>query len=248
MNIATLTVREAVLRWSGKVATFMEKRPVLANSILCFNLWVAGDLLAQSYEHENKPLDYRRTFQAASYGGGFTGPLYALWFPFLERQCIAWKVASRFQSSWAVPMVKVAADEIIMDPPAIAMFFTYMEFCQNNMTFDYEQTKSKIVSELPGAWATSLVAWPAVLLATFRFVPLYGQSIVVNMFAIVWDGFLSHRNAVANQRVAAQVASEEEASTVKLRKRSTHRLSVQLTRSVTKGSEEKRALQASKEE
>ena len=53
--------------------------------------------------------------------------------------------------------------------------------------------------ELPGAWVTSLMTWPAVLLATFRFVPVYAQPAMMNVFAILWDGFLSHRNAVATE-------------------------------------------------
>jgi hypothetical protein len=138
--------------------------------------------------------------QAASYGGLVTGPIYALWYPWLDRQCVAWKVGRRFASAWAEPVVKVAADEFIMDPPTIAMFFAYMEFCQNNMVFDYERTRQKIVRELPVAWVASLMAWPAVLLATFRWIPVYAQPAVVNLCAIVWDGFLSHRNALANRK------------------------------------------------
>jgi len=255
MSIVSTTLRETLRRKGGELATFMDKRPVLANSILGFNLWVAGDLLAQSYEHENEPLNYKRTLQAASYGGFFTGPLYALWFPFLDRQCVAWKIASRFTSGWAVPMVKVAADEIVMDPPSIVMFFTYMEFWHNQGKFDYQATKSKIISEFPRAWATSLVVWPAILLVTFRYVPLFAQSVVVNVCAIVWDGFLSHRNALADQQMllsaqhgaAATVANDND-DAVGLQKRGTHRLSVQLAPSVTKASEEKMAWQASKDD
>ena len=238
MSIVTTTLRKTLRQRSRDLATFMEKRPILANSILCFNLWVAGDLLAQSYERKHEPFNYTRTLQAASYGGFITGPLYAIWFPFLERQCVAWKVASRFSSAWAVPAVKVAADELVMDPPAIAVFFTYMEFWHHHGKFDYQATKAKLVSELPRAWMTSLVVWPAVLLATFRYVPLFAQSIVVNACAILWDGFLSHRNAVANQQILQTAQDAADA----LQKHNTHRLSVlQHARSATQSSDEKTA-------
>jgi hypothetical protein len=179
----------------------MEERPVLSNSVICLNLWVAGDLLAQSYEHtDTQKIQYTRTVQVATYGAFVTGPIYALWYPFLDRQCVSWQLAKRWSgNAWAVPVFKVAVDELLMDPPTIAMFFTYMEWCQNNMVFDYDRTRTKIIRELPVAWMTSLVAWPAVLLATFRWVPVYAQPVVVNVCAIVWDGFLSHRNALASQ-------------------------------------------------
>lgn len=254
MNTNIVTLRDSLLRWSGKVAKFMEKRPVLGNSILCFHLWVAGDLLAQSYEHKNEPFNYSRTLQSASFGV-FTGSLYAIWYPFLDRQCVAWNVASRFPTSaWTVPMAKVAADELLMDPPVISMFFAYMDFCQNNWTLDTERAKAKIVNELPRAWVTSLVAWPVVLLATFRFVPIYAQSAVVNACAIVWDGFLSHRNALANKQGAAtatQLLSSEEGTeppTLTPEKSSTRRLSVHVAPSVNQGSQEQTALRSPKEE
>lgn len=199
-------VRGSFQRWTRRAAKVMEERPVLTNSVICFNLWVFGDLLAQSYEHPDQSFHYTRTLQAASYGAVVTGPIYALWYPFLERTCVAWQIARRWPTTWAEPLFKVAADEFIMDPPTISMFFAYMEFCQNDMVFDWERTKQKIVRELPVAWATSLVAWPAVLLATFRWVPIYAQPAVVNACAIVWDGFLSHRNAMAKRATRGDAA------------------------------------------
>lgn len=195
-------------QWGAPVARVMEERPVLTNSILCFHLWVAGDLLAQSYEYRGKPWDYTRTLQAASYGGMVSGPLYALWYPWLDRQVVAYQITARWfrNSPWADPMVKVAADEILMDPPTIALFFGYMDYCQHDMTWDADRVRHKVVMELPGAWVTSLLTWPAVLLATFRWVPLYAQPAIVNLCAILWDGFLSHRNAVATYEAQAAAA------------------------------------------
>jgi len=197
------------VRGAGRrIAQQMEERPVLSNSILCLKLWVAGDLLAQSYERGEHKYNFLRTCQVASYGALVSGPLYAKWFPFLDRQCAAWNLA-KF-GVWAAPVTKVIADELIMDPPTISLFFSYMEFCQNDMVFDWESTKNKVKAELPRAWMTSLMTWPVVLLGTFRFVPIHFQPAVVNVCAVVWDGFLSHRNAVANKHKQLQVQQADQ--------------------------------------
>lgn len=198
------------LRDAGRrLARTMEERPILSNSIVCLKLWVAGDLLAQSYEHDPEhKYNLKRTCQVAAYGAVVSGPLYAAWYPYLDRKCIGWNLAK--YGVWSVPIAKVVIDEFIMDPPTISMFFAYMTWCQNDMIFNWELTKQKIKAELPRAWVTSLVTWPAVLVVTFRFVPTHFQTAVVNTCAVVWDGFLSHRNAVATGQ---QKKSEHEVQT-----------------------------------
>jgi hypothetical protein len=240
----------------------MENHPIAANSFICFNLWVGGDLLAQSYEHQQKQkvddnhhtrntiIDsshkqhqqqqkrqlywqwhWQRTAQAASYGALVCAPLYAVWYPWLDKVCSTntstrtrtststsisskWSIPNLVRIStrsfpansvWAIPAIKVVIDEFLMEPPTIAMFFAYMECCQQlnhgegGLSWDRIRLDipRKIRNELPTAWITSLCTWPVVLLATFRFVPLAWQSAVVNLCAIVWDGYLSHRNALA---------------------------------------------------
>ena len=210
--MAFSTVFLESLRGAGRqIADTMQKRPILSNSILCLKLWVVGDLLAQTYERDPDQEGYNllRTCQAAGYGAVVTGPVYATWYPFLDRKCTAWNLAKR--GVWAVPVVKVVIDEFVMDPPAISLFFAYMTWCQNDMKFDWEETREKLKSELPRAWVTSLVVWPVVLLGTFRFVPTYLQTVVVNVCAIVWDGFLSHRNAASSKEKKEQRLMDERA-------------------------------------
>ena len=237
-------VRVALRGMLDGVSHAMRERPILSNSVVCLKLWVAGDLLAQSYtstaattaattatsksamthqiheqqqqqQHEVVDDDdddddanssgsgwswnWTRTAYTGLYGATINGPLYALWYPFLDRQCRVWKVATWFggHSVWAVPVTKVVLDEVVMDPPAISIFFVYMDICQNDFTVDLESIQHKLVKEVPRAWVTSLLLWPAVLLGTFRFVPVHFQTAVVNSFAVVWDGYLAYRNGEA---------------------------------------------------
>ena len=140
--------------------------------------------------------NYLRTLQCASYGALVTGPLLALWYPFLDRVCLKYNVAARLgHSLWAVPVVKVAADEFLMDPPCLAAFFGYMNVCEGG---SWQRYQDKLRSEFWTSWATSLVAWPPLLLGAFRFLPVYGQAPFINVCCILWDGFLSHRNRLSN--------------------------------------------------
>lgn len=193
----------------------MEDHPVTSNSILCLNLWIAGDLLAQYSEHqlisvddnnkmknenEHPNYDFKRTAECASYGAFFTGPLLAVWYPYLDKLCTGANLTARY-GLWAAPIAKVLADEFLMDPPCLVAFYGYMNVCEggNLQTF-----QNKLQSEFWRSWMTSLAVWPVVLLGTFRYLPVYAQAPLINACCIVWDGFLSHRNAVARLKEASE--------------------------------------------
>lgn len=209
----------------GTLRHWMEHHPIAANSLLTLNLWIAGDILAQFMEHrsgqevaeymesgnlrsstsnenENKQqeslpnmwqIDFLRTAQCASYGGFFTGPLFAVWYPFLDRTCKRFDLTKRY-GIWAAPIAKVIADEFIMDPPCLVAFYGYMNVCEGGTFTSFQH---KMEQEFVRSWLTSVATWPVVLLGTFRYLPVYAQAPFINACCILWDGFLSHRNAEA---------------------------------------------------
>lgn len=203
---------------SKRIAYYLEHHPVASNSILCLNLWVAGDIVAQYSENKLIPhgdgndkhdgsqesqtssstfwkdhLDLTRTAQCASYGAFVTGPILALWYPYMDRVCQKYKLALKY-GPWAAPIAKVAADEFLMDPPTLLLFFGYMNVCEGGDRKDFVE---KVRTQFLPSWYTSLAVWPVVLLGTFRFLPVPVQAPVINVCCIVWDAFLSHRNALA---------------------------------------------------
>jgi hypothetical protein len=216
---------------SKRIQYWFEHRPVVSNSILCLNLWVLGDFVAQYSEHklhvqphddrttrlsiEDKSgehqsqnlsvsssssfgrdhLDLWRTAQCASYGAFVTGPILALWYPYMDRICNKYKLALKY-GPWAAPIAKVAGDEFLMEPPALLMFFGYMNVCEGGTLRDFS---SKVETQFFPSWCTSLAVWPVVLLGIFRFLPVPVQAPVINVCCIAWDAFLSHRNALAKQ-------------------------------------------------
>jgi len=227
----------------------MEHHPIASNSILCLNLWIAGDALAQYSEHrllhhggenetpvsetlsaqENKSLtpavasestkiysteastewkfDYRRTAECASYGAFFSGPLIAVWYPYLDKLCERFALTQRY-GVWAAPIAKVVADEFLMDPPTLLVFYGYMNICEGGT---WETYQHKLQQEFLRSWLTSLAVWPVVLLGTFRYLPVYAQAPFINACCIVWDGFLSHRNAAVKLE-EAKLKKEGEAT------------------------------------
>lgn len=196
----------------------MEEHPIASNSFLCLNLWIAGDALAQNSEHQmelrhyklqnkhNKDdnsvptfhYDFVRTAQCASYGALFMGPLLATWYPWLDRVTQQANLTVRY-GIWAPYIAKVAADEFIQDPPVLLAFYGYMNLCEGG---NWETYQHKLKEEFWRSWFTSLAVWPIVLLATFRYLPVYAQAPLINACGVVWDGFLSHRNAVAKLKEA----------------------------------------------
>ena len=230
----------------------MEHHPIVSNSLLCFNLWIAGDTLAQYSEyrmeqdhhqqqrirrsiesatkneeeaaasdqleassssstttttelsHFAKHYQVHRTAQCASYGAFFTGPIIATWYPFLEKLCTRYQLTARY-GIWAAPIAKVWADEFLMDPPTLVAFYGYMNLCEGG---NWDSFRHKLSQEFLRSWMTSLAVWPVVLLGTFRYLPVYAQAPWINACCIVWDGFLSHRNAAA--RIQQQQQRREE--------------------------------------
>lgn len=152
-------------------------------------------------------VDVFRTAKCAGFGAFVTGPILATWYPFLEGVCVKYNVVGRY-GLWGAPVLKVLADEFIMDPPCLLMFFGYMNVCEGGTMDTFQK---KIESQFLPSWLTSLAIWPFVLLGTFRFVPTYAQAPIINACCIVWDGFLSHRNTLSkHQKAIAQEIDDED--------------------------------------
>jgi hypothetical protein len=196
----------------------MEHYPVVSNSVLCLNLFVAGDLCAQYSEYKylhnhdddnegnaddnsaesshtgTDRWNVQRTAQCAAYGAAVTGPLLATWYPFIEKVCIKYSVTARY-GSWGAPILKVLADEFILEPPCLFAFFFWMNLCEGG---DRKSLQDQLQTQFLPSWMASLAVWPMVLLGTFRFAPVYAQAPIISACNIVWDGFLSYRNTLSS--------------------------------------------------
>ena len=119
----------------------------------------------------------------------------ALWYPYLDKAAAQYRIAARY-GVWGPPIFKIIADEFLMSPPTIVAFFGYMSLWDEGGWVEFQ---AKLIQQFVPSWKTSLVAWPPVLLATFRFLPVYAQAPFINVCCIVWKAFLSHRNALEEE-------------------------------------------------
>jgi hypothetical protein len=147
-----------------------------------------SSLTLMSFEFE---WDHDRTIQIATFGGVITGPLLATWYPLLERLAQQHGLA-RF-GTLAVPVAKVCMDELVLEPPFLLFFFGFMTAVEEGGS--WESYKHKLSREYIPTYQTSLAGWPLILFLNFRFVPIFAQPAVVNVFCVFWNGFLSYRNA-----------------------------------------------------
>jgi hypothetical protein len=135
--------------------------------------------------------DHDRTKQIATFGGVITGPLLATWYPLLER--LAQQHGLAKFGTLAVPVAKVVMDELVLEPPFLLFFFGFMTAVEEGGS--WESYKLKLSREYMPTYQTSLAGWPLILFLNFRFVPVFAQPAVVNVFCVFWNGFLSYRNA-----------------------------------------------------
>jgi Mpv17 / PMP22 family len=180
-------------------------RPILRNSFACMCLAGIGDVIAQRFElfqrrvgkakddsdkSDYELLDFQRAAALASYGLAVAGPLYSLWYPFLDDFCHPLTMTK--YGVWAAPMIKVMIEMTFLEPVILALFFGYMNVIEGGTVETYT---TKMSSEFLPTYKTSLTVWPPFMLLSFRFVPVQGQTIAMNLAMVFWDAFLSYQNS-----------------------------------------------------
>ena len=207
LSIMTTIQKTFASQVTNQIKQWFNTHPVAANSMLCLKIWIAGDLLAQYSEKQTQAFEWdkERTLKCASFGAIVSGPLLAKWYPMLDRKARKYELAKRW-GVWATPLFKVAADQFVLDPIGIGVYFGYMHVFENHGSIDVPQLQSTFKSQFVPTWIVSCLTWPLVTLGTFRYLPVYAHAPVVNLSCIVWDGYLSHVNAKKNNE--AEVVKE----------------------------------------
>lgn len=188
-----------------RIGTLIRSRPLLRNSLACMCLSAIGDLLAQRFElfqrntkhslkQEHKSefdlMDTYRTVTLGSFGLLIAGPLYSMWYPFLDGVCHPWSLTK--YGLWATPVVKMIIEMTFLEPVFLSLFFGYMNMAEGGNMQSYQQ---KMSSEFLPTYKTSLTVWPPYMLLSFRFVPVGAQTIAMNLAMAFWDAFLSYQNS-----------------------------------------------------
>lgn len=161
------------------------ERPYRTNILTAGVLWFSGDVISQKADGRAwSDLDWRRTARITAYGLCVAGPVYCWWYSFLER-----KTAHLAQRSvWKYIAAKVAADQLIFEPPYLLLFFSLTSIMEGHTL---HQIRSKLKQDYLSTFIVDCQVWPFAQVLNFRFVnPLY-QSLVVNGVCVGWNAYLS---------------------------------------------------------
>lgn len=135
-------------------------------------------------------MDVYRTVTLASFGLLIAGPLYSMWYPFLDGVCHPWSLTK--YGVWATPVVKMIIEMTFLEPVFLSLFFGFMNLAEGGNIQSFQQ---KMSSEFLPTYKTSLTVWPPYMLLSFRFVPVGAQTIAMNLAMAFWDAFLSYQNS-----------------------------------------------------
>lgn len=88
-------------------------RPYTTNMLTNIPLWGFGDIIAQNLENladpkKEKNIDKNRTLQYTTYGCFVAGPVFAWWYPFLEKKVGFLRTISKIK----YVLYKVFADQV----------------------------------------------------------------------------------------------------------------------------------------
>ncbi|KAJ6580995.1 hypothetical protein B0H19DRAFT_844886, partial [Mycena capillaripes] len=174
-----------------------QTRPYTVQLSTSLFIWFAGDVLAQSLDHERSSSDPEsswdvpRTLRALIMGAGAAIPLYH-WFNLLSRSFTTLPL-------WAAITARVATQQVVFAP----VFNTYFFFAQAVLS---GASAAEGVEHVRAALLTSLLnsirVWPAAMVVNFAFVPPELRSLMHGFVAVGWQCYL----CVLNQRTTKLLA------------------------------------------
>ncbi|KAF9890111.1 Protein required for ethanol metabolism [Aspergillus nanangensis] len=161
----------------------LARRPLLTQSLTTACLFAVGDGLAQQGV-EKKGLerhDLTRTARMTLYGGAVFGPFATKWFQFLQNRVI-------LSSPQKTLVARVATDQLLCAPTMIGVFLSSMALMEGT------NPQEKLQRTYWAALRTNWTIWPILQGINLYLVPLQYRVLVVNVFNIGWNCFLSFLN------------------------------------------------------
>jgi protein Mpv17 len=204
----------------------LQTRPVITKSLTNGVLVGFGDAFAQAIEkryvidRKNSEYDWGRTLRNSTYGVLVLGPLLHSWFQVLSRiaphippRLDPYKVKTHKSYKLVQGAKQMLVDQIVYAPFGLSLFFTYRSLIDGQTM---EQTIENIKFKLWPALQTCWKFWPIIHLSmlhftintqvNFAFVPLHFRTVFGNIFAILWNTYLSYlHNTVQKEPAVALV-------------------------------------------
>jgi hypothetical protein len=191
--------------WSARetVVQAYKTNPRLANAVTGFATFSLGDVLAQKVEQKQsgvvRKLDLWRSTQLGFLGVVMNGFFLHHWFNLLDRV-----VGSSMKSKIGVA-AKVAADQFIFAPFAIAVFFGYNTVRQSSSIDDAQVRWLNCMRQnfMP-TFVADCSLWPAANFVNFRYVHLNYRPTFTAAVQLLWQTYMSATFSLGQQQPHTQ--------------------------------------------
>jgi len=182
-----------LLAWYGRQ---VERRPILAQSVMTSALVSTGDIIAQ-LGFSKDPYDAKRTLKFSAIGLFYGGPILAKWYLWLEPFA-----ARKFRYlPKSVVVKKVILDQFVLQAPYTAGVLTINGLLNGVSISDtFPMIKSNMLGILMAAWPY----WCSVQTINFKYIPFAYRMLTMQIAAILWNVFLSWKASNAAQRAIKQ--------------------------------------------
>lgn len=177
----------------AKYNSLIVRRPLLTNVITTGVLFGTGDVLAQKITPDRSHgYDYARTGRAVAYGAVFFAPIGDRWMRFLAT--IKAPVNRAMDPKKLIvfdTIARVAVDQLGFAPfLAIPMYYSVMTVLEGQ-----GDISTVVPHKIERNWWPTLRAnwtvWPAFQALNFSVVPVRFRLLLVNLFSVGWNCFLS---------------------------------------------------------
>ncbi|KIJ52564.1 hypothetical protein M422DRAFT_26145 [Sphaerobolus stellatus SS14] len=162
------------------------RRPMLTQCITAGILFGGGDIIAQQAIEKRgaRNHDYERTARLTVYGGLIFGPMMTKWYQ--------WLGGIKFKTPARALATRVALDQGVLTPVAVAFFYSCMTFLEGKGVDEAQKrVKAEYVPTLLKNWGVFL---PTQVI-NFSIVPPHLRFGVVGVVSLFWNSYLSYSNA-----------------------------------------------------
>lgn len=192
MNAPRLAVGGTKQLWALKNAlvSAYKANPRLANALTGCATFSMGDVLAQKLEMKKsgKDLDFDivRSAQVGLLGLVMNGFFIHHWYHTLD------KVVGTSMTSKIGVAIKVAADQFLYAPFAIASFFYFTSFRKSgDVRVANDEFVEKMKANFMSTFTADCVLWPSANFVNFRYIILAYRPAFTAVVQLLWQTYLS---------------------------------------------------------
>ncbi|CAF0810373.1 unnamed protein product [Adineta ricciae] len=140
-----------------------------------------GNVISQTAIEKRtlKTIDWARVSRFAAFGYLFSGPFLRYWYYGLDKY---------FAGAKLKPVKMMITDQIIAAPLLNSVILLYLPLSSGKSMIE---AKKRFHEDFPTVMKANYLAWPAIQLTNFYFIPIQHRVLFVNICSLVWSTFLA---------------------------------------------------------